>query len=50
MKLYNMLAGGIWSPHIHRFFEGKRQGWTGARGAIENVNRVDAESKKVRCI
>lgn len=37
-KLCNMLVGGIWSPHTHRFFEGKRKRWDGAKAAIEHVN------------
>lgn len=32
MRLCNMLVGGIWSPHTHRFFEGKREKWDGAMG------------------
>lgn len=42
MRLSNMLMAGIWSPHIHRFFEGKRTKWGGAKDAIEKVNRRDA--------
>ncbi|RAR12845.1 dimethylaniline monooxygenase 2 [Stemphylium lycopersici] len=34
----NMLMGGIWSPHIHRVFEGKRKRWDGAGEAIVKVN------------
>jgi dimethylaniline monooxygenase (N-oxide forming) len=37
-KFCNLLMGGIWSPHIHRVFGGKRRAWEGARGAIEGVN------------
>jgi dimethylaniline monooxygenase (N-oxide forming) len=37
-RFCNLLMGGIWSPHIHRVFEGKRAVWEGARSAIEGVN------------
>lgn len=47
MKLCNMLMGGIWTPHIHRFFDGKRGRWEGAAAAIADVNgRWNTSSKK----
>lgn len=46
MELCNMLMGGVWSPHIHRYFEGKRRRWQGARAAIEKVNGSRATSTK----
>lgn len=49
-KLCNMLVGGIWSPHIHRFFEGKRPRWEGARQAVEKVNRVGEAATKRKTI
>ncbi|CAO2658055.1 Nn.00g073150.m01.CDS01 [Neocucurbitaria sp. VM-36] len=48
----NLLMGGIWSPHIHRVFDGKRKAWSGAKEAIERVNeavvarRTQAKEKK----
>ncbi|KAJ4366285.1 hypothetical protein N0V83_007921 [Neocucurbitaria cava] len=42
----NLLMGGLWSPHIHRVFEGKRKAWTGARKAIERVNEVAAANRR----
>jgi dimethylaniline monooxygenase (N-oxide forming) len=42
----NLLMGGIWSPHIHRMFEGKRKRWDGAREAIERVNERARERKE----
>lgn len=45
-KLCNLIMGGIWSPHIHRLFEGKRKCWEGAREAIVRVNeRAPAKQK-----
>ncbi|KAF1851377.1 FAD/NAD(P)-binding domain-containing protein [Cucurbitaria berberidis CBS 394.84] len=42
----NLLMGGLWSPHIHRVFEGKRKAWTGAKEAIERVNEVLATNRR----
>ena len=40
--LYNLLAHGIWSPHVFRLFDNERPSrrkvWDGARQAIETVN------------
>lgn len=38
VRLSNMLMAGIWSPHIHRFFNGKRKKWDSAQASIEKVN------------
>lgn len=47
IKLCNMLMGGVWTPHVHRFFDGKRKKWDGAEAAINNVNGGrDAALKK----
>lgn len=43
----NMLMGGIWSPHIHRVFEGRRKTWAGARQAIERVNEAVAARRRM---
>jgi dimethylaniline monooxygenase (N-oxide forming) len=38
-KLYNLVAWGVYSPHMYRLFEtGKRKAWPGARDAIIRVN------------
>jgi dimethylaniline monooxygenase (N-oxide forming) len=50
MKLCNMLVGGIWSPHTHRFFEGKRTRWEGARQAIEEVNGIGEAAAKSKTV
>lgn len=42
----NMLMWGLFSPHIYRLFEGKRKAWSGARAAIEKVNRECREKKE----
>ncbi|KAH7394578.1 dimethylaniline monooxygenase 2 [Pyrenochaeta sp. MPI-SDFR-AT-0127] len=42
----NLLMGGIWSPHIHRVFEGKRKAWGNARQEIERVNEAVAANKR----
>lgn len=34
----NLLMGGIYSPHIYRYFDGKRSRWDQAREEIEKVN------------
>lgn len=44
----NMLMGGIWSPHIHRVFEGKRKRWDGAGEAIVKVNERVRELRRAR--
>lgn len=46
LKLCNMLVGGIWSPHTHRFFDGNRKKWKDAREAIERVNGVTIATAK----
>lgn len=46
MKACNLLMGGLWSPHVHRFFDGKRRRWAGAKGAVERVNGVGTVSSK----
>ncbi|KAF2623050.1 dimethylaniline monooxygenase 2, partial [Macroventuria anomochaeta] len=38
MKLCNLLMGGVWSPHAHRLFDGKRKKWEDAQDAIERMN------------
>ena len=48
IKLCNVLMGGIWSPHIHRVFEGKRKQWDGAKEAIIKVNERVSEMKKAK--
>lgn len=45
-KFCNMMMGGIWSPHIHRVFEGKRRRWEGAREAIVQVNQRAVELRR----
>jgi dimethylaniline monooxygenase (N-oxide forming) len=45
-RFCNLLMGGIWSPHIHRVFSGKRAAWEGARQAIEKVNERVAGTRK----
>lgn len=38
-RLYNLVAWGVYSPHMYRLFEtGKRSAWSGAREAIIRVN------------
>ncbi|KAH6685894.1 dimethylaniline monooxygenase [Plectosphaerella plurivora] len=38
-RLYNLVAWGVYSPHMYRLFEtGKRKAWPGARDAIMRVN------------
>ncbi|KAH6643204.1 dimethylaniline monooxygenase 2 [Boeremia exigua] len=49
MKLCNMLMGGVWSPHVHRFFDGKRRRWAGAGAAIEDMNRRRGAGTK-KCV
>ena len=44
--LCNLLMGGIWSPHIYRLFQGKRQMWQGTRKAIEKVNEMVAAKRR----
>jgi dimethylaniline monooxygenase (N-oxide forming) len=40
-KMYNMLKGGLMSPHIWRLFDdGKRKAWKGAREEIVKVNNL----------
>lgn len=46
MKLCNLLMGGIWSPHIHRYFSGKRKKWEAALVAIEKANGVGGAGTK----
>ncbi len=42
-EFYNILANGIWSPHIYRLFDSTRPGgrrkWDGAQEAIIRVNK-----------
>lgn len=47
-RFCRLLMDGIWSPHVHRLFEGKRKPWVGAREAIELANKLAAEEKKKR--
>lgn len=49
-RLCNLLMDGVWSPHIHRYFDGKRKRWKGAREAIERVNGVEVAPAKDKCI
>lgn len=38
-KMYNLMANGIETAHMYRFFEtGKRKAWPGAREAIVRIN------------
>ncbi|KAJ8108380.1 hypothetical protein OPT61_g8212 [Boeremia exigua] len=46
MKVCNMLMGGVWSPHVHRFFDGKRKKWDGAEAAMKEVNGIGAAAAK----
>ena len=46
VKLCNLLTGGVWSPHIHRFFGGKRRRWEGAEAAIVKVNATGVAATK----
>ncbi|KAJ0362175.1 hypothetical protein COL26b_013433 [Colletotrichum chrysophilum] len=42
-RFCSMLMGGIYSPHMYRYFDGKRKKWDGAREEIErlNIKRLD---------
>jgi dimethylaniline monooxygenase (N-oxide forming) len=44
-RLSNMLMGGLWSPHMHRLFDGKRRRWDGALKEVERVNGVATAAK-----
>jgi dimethylaniline monooxygenase (N-oxide forming) len=46
MQLCNLLMGGVWSPHIHRYFDGTRRKWDEARKAIEKVNGIGEKDMK----
>lgn len=39
-KMCNLLMGGVWSPHIHRYLDGKRKKWDGAGDAIKRANGI----------
>ncbi|KAI8246593.1 Monooxygenase aurF [Colletotrichum sp. SAR 10_96] len=41
-----LLMGGVYSPHIYRYFDGKRKKWDGARAEIERLHRVDSAKSK----
>ncbi|KAJ3958699.1 hypothetical protein N0V92_004689 [Colletotrichum tropicale] len=45
-RFCSMLMGGIYSPHIYRYFDGKRKKWDGARAEIERLNIKRAEKPK----
>ncbi|KAF6828212.1 hypothetical protein CMUS01_08666 [Colletotrichum musicola] len=45
-ELCGLLMGGLYSPHIYRFFDGKRKKWDGAREEIERVNRTPCVKRK----
>ncbi|CAK7235257.1 hypothetical protein SBRCBS47491_009231 [Sporothrix bragantina] len=39
-RLYKLLTGGVYSPHLYRIFDSdKRKKWPGAREAIEHMNQ-----------
>ncbi|KAF2128140.1 dimethylaniline monooxygenase 2 [Dothidotthia symphoricarpi CBS 119687] len=44
-KFCGLLMDGIWSPHIHRVFQGKRKLWNGASDAIKEVNESATATK-----
>ena len=50
MRLCNIPMGGIWSPHIHRLFDGKRKKREGSRQAIESVNRVGETAARSKTV
>ncbi|KAK0377910.1 hypothetical protein CLIM01_04714 [Colletotrichum limetticola] len=41
----NLLMGGIYSPHIYRYFDGKRSRWVRAREEIEKVNYTTSKNR-----
>ncbi|WYZ46684.1 hypothetical protein EsH8_IX_000909 [Colletotrichum jinshuiense] len=43
----NLLMGGVYSPHIYRYFEGKRKRWDGAREEIEKINKIVTGKLKI---
>ncbi|KAK2770642.1 dimethylaniline monooxygenase 2 [Colletotrichum kahawae] len=45
-RFCGLLMGGIYSPHIYRYFDGKRKKWDGARAEIERLHRVDSAKSK----
>ncbi|KAF9871816.1 dimethylaniline monooxygenase 2 [Colletotrichum karsti] len=45
-RFCGLLMGGIYSPHIFRYFDGKRKKWNGARKEIERLNAVDSDKPK----
>ncbi|KAH7559856.1 dimethylaniline monooxygenase 2 [Bipolaris maydis] len=47
-KYSSLLTGGIWSPHIHRVFDGKRKRWDGAKETIIQTNKRVRESKRTK--
>jgi dimethylaniline monooxygenase (N-oxide forming) len=47
-KFSQLLTAGIWSPHIHRVFEGKRKRWEGAKEAIIQVNERVRETRRTK--
>ncbi|KAF0329481.1 dimethylaniline monooxygenase 2 [Colletotrichum asianum] len=45
-RFCSLLMGGIYSPHIYRYFDGKRKKWNGARAEIERLNIKVLEKPK----
>uniref|UniRef100_L2FEW6 Dimethylaniline monooxygenase 2 n=1 Tax=Colletotrichum fructicola (strain Nara gc5) TaxID=1213859 RepID=L2FEW6_COLFN len=45
-RLCSLLMSGIYSPHIYRYFDGKRKKWNGARAEIERRNIKVLEKPK----
>lgn len=45
-RFCSLLMGGIYSPHIYRYFDGKRKKWGGARAEIERLHRVESAKSK----
>ncbi|KAL3290681.1 flavin depend monooxygenase that catalyses the oxidation of rubrofusarin to 9-hydroxyrubrofusarin [Colletotrichum asianum] len=37
-RFCSLLMGGIYSPHMYRYFDGKRKKWDGARAEIERLD------------
>ncbi|KAF4912184.1 Monooxygenase aurF [Colletotrichum viniferum] len=47
-RFCRLLMGGIYSPHIYRYFDGKRKKWGGARADIERLHRVESTKSKTK--
>nr|XP_036575309.1 uncharacterized protein CTRU02_14739 [Colletotrichum truncatum]KAF6781862.1 hypothetical protein CTRU02_14739 [Colletotrichum truncatum] len=47
-RFCNLLMTGVYSPHVFRYFEGKRKRWDGAKAAIERLN--ESQTGKLKTV